>query len=71
MATDREQIESIKAQALQQLADLRANPKPSYSIDGQNVAWDAYLASLERTVDWCDRKLAGYEPYEIASRGCS
>lgn len=71
MATDQEHLQSIKSLALAQLAELRVNPKPTYRLDGQEVAWTEYLASLERSVDWCDEKLAGYEPFEFESQGYS
>ena len=71
MPTDREQIESIKTQVLQQLVDLRTNPKPSYDLGGQSVSWETYLTSLEHTVDWCDHKLIENEPFEISSQGTS
>jgi len=29
-----------------QLADLTANPKPSYSIDGQQVSWGEHFRNL-------------------------
>ena len=69
MPSDQEQLATIKSQTLQLIADLRANPKPSYTIDGQSVSWESYVASLQATVDWCDRKLAGYEPFEVWSQG--
>ena len=69
MATDLEQIQSIKTQTLAIIVDLTANPKPTYYIDGQTVSWNSYLATLQTTVDWCERKLAGEEPFEIHSRG--
>jgi len=69
MPSDQEQITSIKSQILQQLVGLRANPKPTYTIDGQRVSWESYVASLERSVDWCDRKLADLEPFEIRTQG--
>ena len=70
--SDREQMETIKNLALQQLVELRANPKPTYAIDGQSVSWESYVRSLERTVDWCNEKLVSEEPFEIASQGyCS
>jgi hypothetical protein len=69
VATDQEQYRSIKSLALVQLAELRASPKPSYSIDGQQVSWETYLASLERTIDWCDEKLRGEEPFEFSTQG--
>lgn len=69
MPSDKEQTETIKSQTLQQIADLRANPKPTYDIDGQSISWESYVESLQRTVDWCDRKLAGYDPYEHRTEG--
>lgn len=67
--TDIEQIQSIRSQTLGQLDSIRAAPKPSYWIDGQRVHWQEYVDSLQRTVDWCDRKLIDYEPFEVRSQG--
>jgi hypothetical protein len=67
--TDTDQIAAIRSQALAQLLDLRASPKPSYTIDGQSVSWETYVRSLETTVDWCDQKLIGLDPFEVRSRG--
>ena len=69
MATDLEQIRTIRTQTLAIIAELTANPKPAYEIDGQSVSWNSYLTNLQATVDWCERKLAGEEPFEIHSRG--
>jgi hypothetical protein len=67
--TDIEQVQTIKSQTLAQLALVRAEPKPSYTVDGQRVSWESYALSLQRTIDWCDRKLADYEPFELHTRG--
>ena len=69
MPSDLEQIRTIKSQTLAIIAELTANPKPTYYIDGQTVSWNAYLARLQATVDWCERKLAGEGPFEIRSQG--
>jgi hypothetical protein len=69
MPTDLEQIRSIKSQTLAIIAELTANPKPTYYLDGQTVSWNDYLENLQATVDWCERKLAGHEPFEIRSQG--
>ena len=69
MPTDTERIQTIKSQTLAVIAELTAEPKPSYTIDGQSVSWNDYLARLQATVDWCERKLAGQEPFEIRSQG--
>ncbi len=69
MPTDLQQIAAVKSQTLAILADLTADPKPTYTIDGQTVAWGEYLARLQATVDWCEKKLAGHEPFEVQSQG--
>ena len=69
MATDLEQIRTVRTQTLAIIAELTAKPKPTYYIDGQTVSWNSYLKNLQATVDWCERKLAGEEPFEIHSRG--
>ena len=69
MASDLEQLQTIRSQTLALIAELTANPKPSYSLDGQSISWGDYLAKLRATIDWCERKLAGEEPFEIRSRG--
>jgi hypothetical protein len=66
--SDRDQIETIRSLTLAQLVDLRANPKPTYSIDGQTISWTSYVQSLQQTVDWCDAKLVGLEPFEVQSQ---
>ncbi len=71
MPTDAEQLRTIKSQTLSILAEITADPKPSYEIDGQTFSWNDYLARLQATVDWCDRQLAGEEPFEVRSRGCT
>jgi hypothetical protein len=69
MSTETEQITLIRTQTLSQLEELRASPKPSYSIDGQKVSWTEYAESLQQTIDWCDRKLVDCEPFEFKSEG--
>lgn len=67
--SDAQQIQAIRSQSLAQLAALRAEPKPTYWLDGQRVHWEQYAESLQRTIDWCDRKLAEAGPFEIRSQG--
>jgi hypothetical protein len=69
--TEVQQIQSIRSQTLTQLDSIRANPKPTYWIDGQRVHWQEYADSLQRTVDWCNQKLSDYEPFEVRSQGIS
>jgi hypothetical protein len=67
--TDAERIAAIKSQTLAVLQDITSSPKPTYLIGGQMVAWGKYLQQLQETVAWCDRQLAGEEPFEIRSQG--
>lgn len=71
MPSDAEQITTIKTQTLARIAEITAEPKPTYDIDGQKIAWGDYLKQLRRTVDWCNEKLAGEEPFEVRSQGYS
>lgn len=67
MPDDLDALRNVRTQTLQLLADVTAQPKPTYTIDGQSVAWDAYLAQLRATLDWCDAKLAAGELFEIST----
>ena len=69
MATDAEQLATIKSQALANLVAITANPKPTYDIDGQEVEWTAYHKMLQDQVTWADKQLAGEQPVEIHSVG--
>ncbi len=69
--SDTQQLESIKANTLAQIEDIRTDPKPTYWLDGQRVHWQEYVESLQATVDWCDRKLFESELFEVRSRGTS
>ena len=69
MPTDIEQLTTIKSQTLARIVEITAQPKPTYQIDGQMIAWGGYLALLQQTVDWCNEKLAGEAPFEVQSRG--
>jgi hypothetical protein len=53
------------------IAELTAQPKPSYQIDGQNVAWSDYLKQLQDTVAWCEQQIPDQTPVEIRTQGFS
>jgi hypothetical protein len=67
--TNAEQIAAIKSQTFARIAEITAQPKPTYQIDGQLVAWGDYLNQLQRTVDWCNAMLSGESPVEVRSQG--
>ena len=69
MPSDAEQLATIKTQTLAVIVSITENPKPTYNIDGQMVAWGDYLKQLQATVKWVDDQLASESPYEIHSQG--
>ena len=71
MSDDAQQLTVIKQQTLARMAEITAQPKPTYQIDGQTVSWGDYLTRLQGTVDWCNAKLAGAQPFEFQTRGYS
>lgn len=70
MATDAENYATIKSNTLAQLAEMSANYKPTYTIDGQTVSWTEYQKMLQERVAWCDQKIAASgEYFEVESFG--
>jgi len=67
--SDLEMIQSIKANTLEQMAQVSAERKPSYTEDGQTFSWTEYLEHLQRRVDWCNRQLAAEDPFEFPTQG--
>jgi hypothetical protein len=53
---------TIKNQTLSMIAEMTANPKPTYNVDGQSVQWTDYLKQLRATVEWCDQQIARGAP---------
>ena len=53
----------------QQLQNITANPKPTYSIDGQSVSWESYYAMLLRSMEELRRQvqIAG-GPFEFQTQ---
>lgn len=66
MATDAANIATIRSNLLTALATESANPKPSYSVDGQSVDWNGYRASVLKQIADLNSLMAAAEgPYEI------
>lgn len=63
------QIEAMRNQTLAQMEELLATSGPTITVGAEEVVWASLLAALERTIDWCDRKLAEYQPFEVRSAG--
>ena len=62
-------IQTIKSQTLEAILAITANPKPSYSIDGQSVSHSQHLKNLQETVEWCNEQVNNEEPFEVVTQG--
>ena len=69
MPTDAERIAAIRRQTLDLIAEITAQPKPTYDIDGQKISWGEYLGQLQKTVQWCNQQAAASAPTEMRSQG--
>ena len=69
MTDSLEQLKTIRSQTLARIAEITAEPKPSYSVDGQSVSWNDYLKTLRETVSWCDRTINAENTGSTLSRG--
>ena len=69
MSVDVTEIEAIRTQTIAQIQDLLATSGPTITVNGTEVTWAPLLSSLRSTLDWCDRKLADYQPYVVRSEG--
>ena len=69
MSVDVTQIEAIRTQTISQIQDLLATSGPTITVGTEQVAWAPLLTPLRIMLDWCDEKLAEYQPYEVRSEG--
>ena len=44
-----------------------ANPKPTYSLDGQSVSWGEYAKMLRAEIEALTGTLAAFDPVELRS----
>jgi len=71
MATDAENIATIKTNTLTKLAALSdpATAYITYVENGKKMNWVEYQKFLQEQVAWCDQQLAATEPFEIITYG--
>lgn len=71
MATNLENIATIKANTLELLATLSDPdaPRLTYSENGRSFSWTEYQAHLLKRVQWCDEQLSANEPFEVITHG--
>ncbi len=61
---------AIRANLIAALRTESANPKPSYSINGQSVDWNGYRTSLIAEIEKINQLISASEgPYEVVHEG--
>lgn len=51
MPTYKENLETIRSQIVDQIADMTENPKPSYGVGGQSVSWGEHMNNLMNALE--------------------
>jgi hypothetical protein len=70
MATIAENLATAKAGFARQLAEISANPKPSYTVDGRTYNWNEYLRFLMESMKSLDEAIQSEEgPIEVVIQG--
>lgn len=69
MATYLENLTTARDNLAAKLAEVSADPKPTYSIDGQSFSWVEYYKFLTDSVDALNLQISGGEPFEEVTRG--
>lgn len=64
-------LEAIRSNILARIEEVTTQPKPNYSIDGQQVSWQSYMDSLWTGLHQVNAQLNAAEPFEEISRGHS
>lgn len=68
MSVNIQQLEAIRDDTLAQIEDLLATVGPTITVGGVETTWAPLLGHLRLMLDWCDRKLAEYQPFEVPSQ---
>jgi hypothetical protein len=70
MATYAENLKTTRDNIAAKLAEMSANPKPNYSIDGVSYSWDQLRMSLSQQLKDVNEMLAMADGgFEIRSQG--
>jgi hypothetical protein len=63
-----EHLQTAKDNLLAKVAAVTADPKPTYSIDGQSVSYNEYYNSLLSQLTLINRLINAEAPYEHKSQ---
>lgn len=50
-------LETAKANIALRIAEVTAEKKPTYSVDGKSVSWESYLATLNQQMEMLNKMI--------------
>ena len=62
-------LETARDQIAALIVEITAEKKPSYSVDGQSVSWESYLATLTNQLSTLNALIGQGAPFEHESTG--
>lgn len=66
--SDLTNLQTARSSLISEISTAEANPRPSYSIDGQSVSYDAYVKSLYERLEKLNKLIVQIEgPFEDQS----
>lgn len=68
MATVLENLKTARDNIGEKIAELSANPKPTYSVNGVSFSHAEYLKGLQDSLDSLTTQILRYEPYCYVSQ---
>ena len=69
MATYQQNLETTRDQIAANLVSMTANPKPSYSIDGESYSWGELFSLYTNQLSQINALIQAGDPSEIVSYG--
>lgn len=68
MATYLENLTTSRDNIAARIAEITAENKPSYSINGQAVSWAEYMDALVKQLEYLNKLINAQSPYFIVSQ---
>lgn len=70
MASDLQNLETTLSNLIRVRAEASADPKPSYTVNGQQFDWVGYYKWLSEEIDKVQAQIATIDgPYEVVVEG--
>lgn len=65
MATIAENLQTARENIAAKLAEISADPKPTYTDGSRTVSWESFFKMLTDQMEALDKRLAASQPVEV------